>query len=189
MSTSRQPIKILAISGSLKTSSVNTSLLHNFSALMESTDQYRFYEEMEGLPAFNPDKEEGNLAIKNFKRQLKEADGVVISTPEYAFGLPGVLKNALDWTVHSGDLNAKPVAVISASPLSTGGEKAMASLLLTLGALGTITPPELTLSIPDVLKKMNAERQLSDEATLLKLKQVADGLVKAIHENTLTSVQ
>lgn len=176
----RRPLNIFAISGSLKSSSISTSLLRELPAFLERTDACHIYDGLEALPPFNPDKETGNDAVARFKQQLKNSDGIVISTPEYAFGLPGALKNALDWTVHSGELNAKPVAVISASPLATGGDKAMASLLLTLSALGTITPPGLVLSIPEVLKKMNADQQLTDEPTRTALKNITGTLIKMI---------
>lgn len=179
--TEKRPVHILAISGSLKAGSVNTRLLQEMSAFTADSVHYRIYERMEELPPFNPDREDGNTAVEHFKAQLREADGVVISTPEYAFGVPGVLKNALDWTVHSGDLNDKPVAAISASPLPSGGNKAMASLLLTLSALGAKTEAGMTLSIPDILKKMNAEKRLTDTSTLAGLQQLFGRLLLSIH--------
>ena len=183
MTPETKPVRILAISGSLKAGSVNTALLHQMSAFAHSPVRYRIYEALEGLPPFNPDHETGNTAVKEFKELLREADGLLISTPEYAFGLPGVLKNALDWTVHSGDLNHKPVAVISASPLPTGGDKAMASLLLTLGALGTRTEPGMTLSIPAILKKTDADKRITEDETMGSLQQLFERLLTCIRPN------
>jgi chromate reductase len=176
-------IRILAISGSLKAGSVNTAILQEMSAFAGSSVHYQLYEGLGELPPFNPDHETGNSAVKEFKERLREADGLLISTPEYAFGVPGVLKNALDWTVHSGELNDKPVAVISASPLPTGGDKAMASLRLTLSALGTKTEPGMVLSIPAILKRTNANKQVTDEGTLASLQQLFEQLLLSIQQH------
>jgi chromate reductase, NAD(P)H dehydrogenase (quinone) len=183
MTPEAKPIRILAISGSLKAGSVNTALLQEMSAFADSSVHYRLYEGLEELPPFNPDHETGNSAVKEFKKQLRESDGLLISTPEYAFGVPGVLKNALDWTVHSGELNDKPVAVLSASPLPTGGDKAMASLRLTLSALGTITKEEMVLSIPAILKKTNGDKRLTDKSTLADLQQLFELLLLNIRQS------
>ena len=111
---------------------------------------------------------------------LRDADGVLICTPEYAFGVPGSLKNALDWTVSSGEINEKPVAAISASPLYSGGDKAPASLLLTLTALGANVPDGGTLSIPGVKGKLDASGAVSDPVTARALGAVLDALAYAI---------
>jgi chromate reductase len=173
-------LNILAISGSLKASSANIRILNEIGFLAGENVRFTIYNDLENIPAFNPDKEEGNDAVKKLRQLLKDADGVVISTPEYAFGVPGVLKNALDWTVSSGELNDKPVIAISASPLSTGGDKAMASLLPTLSALGTKMNEHSHLCIPTILTKMNAERRITDEATLAQLKNLVNHLFTVI---------
>src|SRR4051812_37876556 len=95
-------LKILAISGSLKSTSSNSNILKALSLYRKEEIEFILFENLGELPHFNPEKEEGTLAVAGFRKLLKEADGVVISTPEYAFGVPGVLKNALDWTVSSG---------------------------------------------------------------------------------------
>jgi chromate reductase len=131
-------VKIVAISGSLRTGSSNTSVLRALVALAPADIEVTFYEDLATLPPFNPDlDEEGMTApfpVAAFRKQLREADAVLISTPEYAHGVPGVLKNALDWVVGSGELVEKPVAVINPSPRST---YAQASLLETLKVMNT----------------------------------------------------
>jgi chromate reductase len=107
---------------------------------------------------------------------------VVISTPEYAFGVPGALKNALDWTVSSGEFNEKHVIAISASPLYEGGSKALASLLLTLGALGTKMSERSSMSIANVAKKINSTGEISDEQTLKSLEILFDHLIDSINK-------
>lgn len=133
------------------------------------------------LPHFNPEIEHDKLAaVDNWREHVQAADGVIICTPEYAFGVPGVLKNALDWLVGSGELNSKPVAAISASPLATGGDKALASLENTLTALGTVKSEKTLLRIPFIPKKLDAAGVLTDEATRQQLIDVLNALLNAI---------
>jgi NAD(P)H-dependent FMN reductase len=171
---------ILAISGSLRAGSANTTLLKILGNLFPEEVGYTVYEHIGDLPHFNPDidEEEALQPVKALREQIKNADGVVICTPEYAFGVPGVLKNALDWLVSSGELNEKPVATISASPLYRGGDRAHASLLLTLEALGVKKTAELT--IPAITTKLNEQGELTHTETKEALIALAGALVKAI---------
>ncbi|HEY4385077.1 MAG TPA: NADPH-dependent FMN reductase [Ktedonobacteraceae bacterium] len=175
-------MKILAISGSLRASSTNTRLVRAAAALAPEEMEITIYDGLADLPHFSPDLDDDYSppAVKNLRAQIQASDGVLICTPEYAFGVPGALKNALDWTVSSGDLWGKPVAAISASPLWTGGDKAHASLLLTLTALGTKVPEEGKLSIPSVNKKLNADGEISDPETAQALRCVLASLAQAI---------
>jgi len=134
------------------------------------------------LPHFDPDNTEGQAEVARFRNLLKQSDGIIICTPEYAFGIPGVLKNALDWSVSSGEFNEKPVCAISASPLPSGGDKALASLLLTFTALGTITTQNLTLSIAGSKKKINEQGEVTDLQTKKELNSVLDNLLTTIYQ-------
>lgn len=178
-------LKILAISGSLKSTSSNTLILKALSRLKTQTVDFKIFTGLDELPHFNPEKEEGNSAVKLFKRAVKEADGIIISTPEYAFGVPGTLKNTLDWTVSSGEFKEKPVIAISASPMYEGGLKAMNSLLLTLKALGTQMNEKSHLSIPNILKKINKDAEIMDEDTKRSLTSLYDHLLEVVetHNN------
>lgn len=171
---------ILAISGSLRANSANTTLLEILGTLLPQEVRYVIFEGIGGLPHFNPDldKEEALMPVKALRMQIKNADAVVICTPEYAFGVPGVLKNALDWLVSSGELNEKPVATISASPLYRGGDRAHASLLLTLEALGVQKIAQVT--IPAITTKLNEHSELTHPETKQELVALAQALVKAI---------
>jgi chromate reductase len=173
---------ILAISGSLRASSTNTTLVRAIMRLAPENMEIALYEGLADLPHFSPDldSDEPPVAVLTLRKSLQEADGVLICTPEYAFGVPGVLKNALDWTVSSGDFWGKPVVAISASPSWGGGDKAHASLLLTLTALGANVPETGKLTIPTVNKKLNANGDIVDSETTQALKIVLDALVQAI---------
>jgi chromate reductase len=170
-------INILAVSGSIRKKSSNTAILNAIRKLLPENVTYKIYADIDKFPHFNPEIEEGNEYVADFRQQLKSADAVIFCTPEYAFGVPGVLKNALDWVVSSGELNEKPIAAISASPMYTGGDKAMASLLLTLTALGTKFTERSSLSIPAITKKINEQGEVTDELTLQQLKSLVNGLI------------
>ena len=170
-------IKILTISGSLRTDSSNTKILNALPGLVSENVEYRRYQSLDKLPFFNPGVNEDSEFVAEFRQMLRTADGVIICTPEYAFGIPGVLKNALDWIVSSAELNGKPVCAISASPLNAGGDKALASLLLTLEALGAWKNTSASLSIANVKNKMDAAGNITDE----NLKKT---LTKTIHNLT-----
>lgn len=161
-----QIIKILAVSGSLRAKSTNTMLVRAAAGLAPEDMQIDFFEGLNDLPHFTPDLdgEAAPPAVVNWREALKMADGVLLCTPEYAFGVPGVLKNALDWAVSSGEFYEKPTAVISASPMLTGGDKAQASLLLTLKALGAKVADEVRLAVPMVNKKLTPGGAIADPA-------------------------
>jgi chromate reductase len=169
-------IKLLGISGSLRKDSANTHLIHALSRLLPEHVSISLFEDLDELPHFNPGKE-GNVHVEAFRKAIADSDGVIFCTPEYAFGMPGVLKNALDWTVSSGELNNKPVAAVSASPLNTGGDKALASLLLTLTALGTLRNEYSSLSIPNIKKKISANGELIDPHTTVWLSEQVKNLL------------
>ena len=115
-------VHVLAISGSLRSGSSNTILLRAAAELAPRGLSVAFYEGLGELPHFNPDlDDEANPPpqVREFRDALRAADGVMICSPEYAHGVPGSLKNALDWVVGSGELSGKPVALINASPRAT----------------------------------------------------------------------
>ena len=147
--------------------------------MLPANVDYTIFSGLDLLPHFNPGREE-NEGVVIFKKVIAAADGVIICTPEYAFGVPGVLKNALDWTVSSGEFNEKPVAAISASPLNSGGEYALASLLLTLTALGTRFNHKSSLSIPNIKMKSNDDGKLTNRETITQLQAQLDNLLGII---------
>lgn len=179
---------ILAISGSLRASSSNTTLVRFIARLAPEGMQVTLYEGLADLPHFSPDLDgdEPPASVRTLRQQLQAADGVLICTPEYAFGVPGALKNALDWTVSSGEFAHKPVVALSASPLWSGGEKAHASLLLTLQALGTRVPEAGKLTIPVIGKKLNAAGDVVDPATVQQLRSVLTALAHAVEEQEVS---
>ena len=113
-------------------------------------------------------------SVKSLRDQIKASDAVIFCTPEYALGMPGVLKNALDWLVSSGELYGKPTAILSASPLATGGDKANASLAQTLGVMTAKITDKII--IPVVKTKLDAEGNVIDPSLITILRKVIDSL-------------
>lgn len=178
------PVKIVAISGSLRSVSSNTAILRALADMCPRGVELNIYNGLDSLPYFSPerDTEEASPAVAGFRKTLQDANAVIICTPEYAFGVPGVLKNSLDWTVSSGDFSKKPLALISASPLASGGDKAHAALTLTFKALDALLTEETKLIIPIVYKKITADAVLTDEATKQQLILLLESLIRLAKE-------
>ena len=181
-------INILAISGSLRENSSNSNILRMMASIAPPDVQIELYEGLGTLPHFDPglDDENSSSTVQDFRQRLAQADGVIICTPEYAFGVPGSLKNALDWTVSSGEFTGKHVAVITAS---LGGDKAHAALLQIFTALSSKIAERSTLLIPFIRTKMNAQGEVSDPQTREALHQILTNLVSAIQTSKDVAVQ
>uniref|UniRef100_Q020A5 NADPH-dependent FMN reductase n=1 Tax=Solibacter usitatus (strain Ellin6076) TaxID=234267 RepID=Q020A5_SOLUE len=129
-------VDILAISGSLRSRSTNTAVLEAAAQLAPDGTVVRIWQGLGEIPPFNPDVDvpPAPLAVEAFRAELRAADAVLICSPEYAHGVSGVMKNALDWVVGSGELMEKLVALINASPYATIAHAALAETLRTMSA-------------------------------------------------------
>ncbi|WP_438447683.1 NADPH-dependent FMN reductase [Gorillibacterium sp. sgz5001074] len=157
--------QVLGLSGSLRRTSSNTTLLSWVGRQLPAGSVFRLYEGLAELPHFNPDTDAadgGGPAVEAWRQALKAADAVVICTPEYACGVPGSLKNALDWAVSSGELTSKPVALISASPHSDGGATALHSLRQTVEMMGAEVREDAVLPVSFVGKRLGPEGSVTD---------------------------
>jgi chromate reductase len=126
-------MQFVALSGSLRAASYNSALLRALAQLAPDGIKVRLFDEMGALPLFNPDLETSDPpVVARLRQQLVAADAVVIASPEYAHGVSGVMKNALDWMVGNESFVNKPVAVLNASPRAS---HAMAALRETLGTM------------------------------------------------------
>ncbi|HET6991305.1 MAG TPA: NADPH-dependent FMN reductase [Bacteroidia bacterium] len=174
--------KILSISGSTRKSSTNLILIKAIIDLSLKNLSFSIFEGLTDIPHFNPDLDTDRApeAVAAFRKQLKEADGILICTPEYAMGVPGTLKNAIDWTVSSCEFSHKPVALITASSL---GEKSHASLLETLKIIESDIPDDSQLLISSVKTKVSKEGKITDPKTLELVKKLIASLEKTIDKN------
>jgi NAD(P)H-dependent FMN reductase len=127
----------LALCGSLRAASSSKALLRAAAALAPDGFELQVYPGLAELPAFNPDVEEaGTLpaAAAELRARVGAAAGLVVATPEYAHGLPGSLKNALDWLVGGMEMYGKPVAVLNPSPVSHHADAQLREILRTMSA-------------------------------------------------------
>ena len=146
-------MKILAISGSLRAVSSNTALLRAAARLAPPGVEIELYGGLGDLPHFNPDLEGHEPpAVTDFIARVRAADGLLISSPEYAHGVPGAMKNALDWLVSDEEFMGKPVALFNASPLAT---YAQAALLETITVMSARIVPEAFIAVPVSGKKLD----------------------------------
>lgn len=132
-------MRLLAISGSLRAASSNTALLRAAVRLAPEGVEVSLYEGPADLPHFNPDLDDLDAGtapppVMDFRSRLRASDGVLISSPEYAHGVPGALKNAIDWVVSSGEIYEKPVALLNASMSATHAQASLTETLTTADA-------------------------------------------------------
>jgi chromate reductase, NAD(P)H dehydrogenase (quinone) len=134
---SPHPIRILAISGSLRAASSNGAVVEAARLLAPPGVEVEIYRGLGGLPHFNPDVEMGVLppAVVELRAAVGGADALLVSSPEYAHGVPGSLKNALDWLVGGPEFVAKPVALVNASPRSTHAQAQLAETVRTMSGV------------------------------------------------------
>jgi chromate reductase, NAD(P)H dehydrogenase (quinone) len=162
-------LKILAIPGSLRPTSSSNLILKYVMEKMSGDAEVRMFNGVGNLPHFN-DSTEVPPEVMDFKKMIKDSDGILISQPEYAYGVAGSLKNALDWTVGSGDFVNKPVALITAA---TGGENAHAALKLTLTAINSVVVEEASAVIGFIKSKLNTDGSIKDSQTQMQLDAIA----------------
>lgn len=175
--------KVLAISGSTRKNSTNHRLLKAIAELSKNNFDVTFYEELSSIPAFNPDEDNENVAkeISQFRNLIRQSDGVIICTPEYAHGVPGSLKNAIDWTVGTGDFSQKPTLLITAS---TDGKFGHPALLETLRVIEAKNITELQLIISFASTKIDKENKITDKETLETVKTVLNKLENTMNESS-----
>jgi NAD(P)H-dependent FMN reductase len=118
--------------------------------------------------------------VSALRAAFGSADGVLIASPEYGHSMPGLLKNALDWLVGSGELANMPVALVSASTTSTGGIRAQIALIQTL--LAQSAEVVVTLTVPGVQAKLDAQGEIADPAVLRRLRETLVALAEAARE-------
>jgi chromate reductase len=175
--------QLLAISGSLRAASSNTAVLQALAALAPTGTTITLYAQLADLPHFNPDWESDDAklpaVVRTLRTQVGQVDGILISSPEYAHGVPGVLKNALDWLVGSVEFPYKPVALINISPRSIHAHTSLVEILTTMSAK-LINEPALTIDLPR--KGLDAAGMVGEPAIRAALEAALFTFIQAIQE-------
>ena len=174
-------MKILGICGSLRAGSLNRLLLR---AATESAPSGVTLEvaELHEIPLFNEDVEaQGDPApVKMLRERIRDADAVLIATPEYNWGVPGVLKNAIDWVSRPPGrsfLKQKPVAVMGVSSAAWGTTRSQLQLRQTLTYLDALTLQTPWVYVPMGKEKFDGSGALTDERTRQQVKELVAALV------------
>jgi NAD(P)H-dependent FMN reductase len=173
--------RVLAITGSLRRRSSNTELLLALAAMAPPTLHVVLYDGLASLPHFNPDDDGEGATLPPTVQRLRDlveaADAVVICSPEYAHGVPGSLKNALDWLVSGSQIPGKPVALLNASGRAT---HAFASLTETLRTMSVSLIQGASGVIPLDGRRLDAAGITEDPALRDLLHQVLEALHDAV---------
>lgn len=169
---------LLGLSGSLRENSYSTGILTTLQAMLPADVKLTIHS-LSDVPLYNQDLDGAELPkeVAALRDAISAADGLVIVTPEFNYGMPGVLKNALDWASRpygTSSLIGKPVITMSASPAFTGGVRAQGQLHETLLATQSVILPRPQTVIGEVHKKFEDGR-LVDQASLdFALAAIAD---------------
>jgi chromate reductase, NAD(P)H dehydrogenase (quinone) len=128
-------IQVFAISGSLRGHSTNSALIQRYAQLAAGELILDVYDGLSHLPHFNPDLEPSDPFVIDLIDRIRQADAFIVSTPEYAHGIPGSLKNALDWLVSTDAFIEKPFALLQACPRSTFAPASLIEILKTMSGI------------------------------------------------------
>ncbi|HEU4995261.1 MAG TPA: NADPH-dependent FMN reductase [Gemmatimonadaceae bacterium] len=171
---------LLAISGSLRARSSNAELLRALRLLAAPRFEVRLYEGLGELPHFNPDLDGDGAVLPQpvaaFRQSVDGAAALVISSPEYAHGVPGALKNALDWLVSGPEIIYKPISLLNASPRSTHAQAALAE---TLRTMSTVLVDEACIALPISGRALDADAIVKDDALRTQLEAALSALAAA----------
>jgi len=175
-------MRILALSGSLRAQSLNTLLLHEAARLAPPHLAFTFWERLDDLPHFSPERDLDPLpaSVTELRALIAEADALLFCTPEYIHAMPAVLKNLLEWVVSSGDCVDKPTVAWSVSPSREGGAKAHAALVHTLEVMSAKVVHASSLCLTLARSGMDEEGHLKDPAQVAALNDALKALAALV---------
>jgi chromate reductase, NAD(P)H dehydrogenase (quinone) len=173
-------VRILGIAGSLRKASYNRGALRAAQQLCPEGARIEVIE-LDGIPGFSQDEEQKPPAkVAELKRRIREADAILFATPEYNYGLPGVLKNAIDWASRPYGDNAwdgKPCALMSAAMSMGGGIRAQYQLRQSFVFLNMEAVVQPEVAINNVGERFDAQGNLKDETSKKLIGQLLRNLV------------
>lgn len=175
-----KPIRILGIAGSLRRESFNRGALRAASTLLPEGATLDIFE-LDGIPGFNQDEEQNPPEkVVDLKRRIREADAILIVTPEYNYSIPGVLKNAIDWASRPyGDSawNGKPAAIMGASIGAIATARAQYHLRQMFVFLNMFPINQPEVMIGNASERFDAQGNLTDDATKEFIRKLLQNLV------------
>ena len=173
-------ITILAIAGSLRKDSYNKSAVRAAQQLCPDGAKIEIYD-IAGLPLFNQDEEKNPTPkVTDFKQKIRAAHAILISTAEYNYGMPGVLKNAIDCASRPyGDSawNGKPIAIMSAAMGTAGGLRAQYQLRQCFVFLNLEAVVQPEVAIASAQQRFDDKGNLTDETSKKLIAQLLQNLV------------
>jgi chromate reductase, NAD(P)H dehydrogenase (quinone) len=177
-------VKILGISGSLRSGSHNTDLLRAAAELLPPGVELELWDGLKAVPPYDADDdvEPAPQTVAELRAAIAGADAVLFATPEYNSSIPGVLKNALDWVsrpLKTNSLRNKPVAVVGASTGAFGAVWSQAELRKVLAAIGARVL-EGDVAVGHAPSKFDENGNLTDEETREQLGEVLNGLAAEV---------
>ena len=162
-------VQILGISGSLRAESTNTRLLLAARKLVPPGIDFRLTTQPGRLPLFNPDSvPEDSDEVAQWTGEVRASEGIVVSTPEYARGYPGALKNALDWLVNTDAYVNKPFMLLNASGRSTVAQRTLTTVLETMSGIHV---EAASVTIPLLGKKLSVSQIVENGAFAAQIRQ------------------
>ena len=171
-------MKILALSGSLRANSINSALLRAAAKLAPMGLTVTVYHGLGDLPLFNPDIEDRSIeSVTNFHAQVANAGALLIASPEYAHGVTGTLKNALDWLVSFAPFTYKPVGIFNASPRAQHADAALREILKTMSAM---VVEEASMTIPLLGANLDEDGMVSTPSVAAPIRGALVALSEAV---------
>jgi chromate reductase len=175
-------MRLLALPGSLRAASSNTAALEALGRLAPAGVEILLYRDLAALPHFNPDDDEDAppASVASLRALVGASAGLLIAMPEYAHGVPGAFKNALDWLVSSDVFPGKPVALINTAPRAFHAQSALRETLATMSAR---LIPEAFVALPLTGQDLDAESIVANPRFAAPLRAALDCLIAAIRDD------
>ncbi len=172
-------MRIVGLCGSLRRDSLNHKLLLAAAACLEAPVEFEIAD-IGGLPLYNGDVEAAGLpdSVQRLKAAIASADGLLFATPEFNHGIPGVLKNAIDWAsrpAFKSPLAHKPCGLLTAAPGDVGGARAQADLQRALASTRSPVFPAIELLVPRAGEVFGARGELTDATVQRRLTRYVHG--------------
>lgn len=189
-----EPMTVLAISGSLRSRSYNTALVDAATRLAPDGMRIERYDGLRDLPHYDQDLDETQPPpeVNDLRDRIRDADGLLIATPEYNYSIPGALKNLVDWASRPADdssLRHKPVAIMGAAPTAFGTVRAQLSLRQSFLWTDSIVVSKPEVMVFDAATRFDDDLRITDDTTKDLVGALLHSLQRIIHDTRQAEVQ